>query len=155
MQTSVVVDQNHVKVAWVVSGAAEHIPDSLCLLVLVRFETEHSDILGGEQNRLPAPGRCPVVLCCLVHVSLRQVVQLRYGSVGDNVALLFRCSVKDAQSSNDRLLQNVCCTATAKDAKVGRAAQLAEYFKIMLSVTGLTTSRNWGRYSTFCWAPTF
>ena len=114
MQPSVVVHQHDEKIAGIVRGTAEHVPNPLRLLVFVRRETEHADVLRAQQDRLPPARRYLVVLRRRVHVALRHVVQLAYRSVCDGVALLLRGSVEDAERPNDRLLQDIRRSAAAE-----------------------------------------
>ena len=102
VQAPVIVHQDNVELPWVVGGAAEHVPDALRLLVLVRLV--RACRLRAQQDGLPPPERCLVVLGRGVHVALRQVVQLADCRVRDNVALLLRRAVVDAQRPDDRLL---------------------------------------------------
>ena len=85
MQTTVVVDKEHVNPTRLVDSPAEPVHHPLLLLVFGLLETHQPNVLAREQDRLAPVERVPVVLGKGVHVPLGEVVQQTDASVRDGV----------------------------------------------------------------------
>jgi len=126
MQTTVVVDKEHIYPTRLVQSSAECVHHSLLLLVLILPEAHQAYIFAREQDRLPPVERGAVVLGKVVHVALGEVVQHTCARSRDGVGFLLGRRVEDAEFIDYRLLQNVRAVAPAEYAKEGGTPERAE-----------------------------